>query len=128
MIAIPLSKKDSTVISDLYGNAPFFALLDMDSGYFSVCENEGCGNGLETASFIKKSGANSTIFYHMGEGIYNSLVKDAVSVFSCSKLYLTIDDIYRKFLGSGCVQVFESNKDRLLDSGTTSCSCECSNN
>lgn len=126
MIAIPLNEKNSTVISDLYGNAPYFALLDTMSGSFCVEENKACGNGLDTAAFVKEIGATSTIFYHMGEGVYNSLVEDGVKVFSATKLYLTIEEIYRKLIDNSCKSVDASNYKTLLDPGTSSCACECS--
>jgi predicted Fe-Mo cluster-binding NifX family protein len=128
MIAIPLSKGDSTVISDLYGNAPYFALLDLTSGYFSVNENKGCGNGIDTAQCVKDLGAKGTIFYHMGEGVFNNLIENKIKVYSASKMYLTIEDIYRSFLNDTSKLVTKANCDSLLDPGTTSCSCECTNN
>ncbi len=128
MIAIPLSKEDSTVISDLYGNAPYFALLDLSSGYFNVKENVGCGNGLETAKCVEDLGAKSTIFYHMGEGVFNHLTENKVKVYSAAKTYLTIEDIYRNILNKSCKVVTKENCESLLDSGTTSCSCECDKN
>lgn len=127
MIAIPLSKDNATTISDLYGNASFFALLDLSSGYFSVVENSGCGNGMDTAKFVKDCGAKGTIFYHMGEGVFNKLEESGVKVYTSLKSYLTIDEIYRKFLNDSFKLVTKENSSTLLDSGTTSCSCECQN-
>lgn len=123
MIAIPLNKKSSTVISELYGNAPFFAILDMSSGSFTVEENKGCGDGLDTAEFVKNMGASSTIFYHMGEGVYNSLTKNGIEVISATKNHFTIDDIYRLILNNGQKTLNENNYKDLLDSGTSSCTC-----
>ena len=128
MIAIPLSKDSSTIISDLYGNAPYFALLDLNSGYFSVVENEACGNGIDTAQFVKDLGASSTLFFHMGEGVYKQLVQDGIKVYSASKVFLTIEEIYRSFLNNACKLVTEGNYEHLLDPGTSSCSCECDKN
>ncbi|PLY09702.1 MAG: dinitrogenase iron-molybdenum cofactor biosynthesis protein [Arcobacter sp.] len=125
MIAIPLSESSSTTISDLYGNAPHFALLDLTSGYFKVVENKGCGNGIDTAQCVKELGASSTIFYHMGEGVYNHLEENGVKVYSSAKVPLTIEEIYRKFLKGEGKLVTKSNCDTLLDSGTSSCTCEC---
>lgn len=125
MIAIPLSKNSSTTISDLYGNAPYFALLNPLSGDFIVKENIACGNGLDTAKFVKDSGATSTFFYHMGEGVFNFFDENEIEVFTSSKSYLTIEDIYQKYLGKSCKLVTKSNCNTLLDPGTTSCSCEC---
>ena len=73
MIAIPLEKKESTVISKLYGNTPYFAFLDEETGYFKVVKNIGCGDGIETAKFISSQKVDSTIFYHMGEKVYDYL-------------------------------------------------------
>ena len=123
MIAIPLSQSSSTTISDLYGNAPHFALLDPTSGYFKVKENKGCGDGSDTATFVKELGATSTIFYHMGEGVFNQLDEDGIKVYSSSKDYLTIEEIYRKYLKGECKLVTKANSDSLLDSGSSSCTC-----
>lgn len=127
MIAIPLSKSSSTTISDLYGNAPFFALLNPTTGDFTVEENSGCGNGLDTAKFVKDLGVSSTIFFHMGEGVFNYLYDNGIKVFSATKMYLTIEDVYRSLLENRCKLVTKENSDSLLDPGTTSCACECEN-
>ena len=123
MIAIPLKDSSSTTISDLYGNAPYFALLDPTSGYFSVSDNKGCGDGMKTADCVKELGATSTMFYHMGEGVYNQLSKYGVEVYTSSKTLLTIEEIYRKLLDNECKLVTKSNSDSLLDSGSSSCTC-----
>ncbi|WP_072679544.1 NifB/NifX family molybdenum-iron cluster-binding protein [Arcobacter sp. LA11] len=128
MIAIPLEEENATTISDLFGNAPYFAILNPESGYFKVKENKGCGNGIETAQCIKDLGAKSTVFYHMGEGVFNHLNENGVKVYSSSSVYLTIEEIYRKILKNNFKLVTPSNADNLLNPGTTSCSCECSNN
>ncbi|WP_321313427.1 NifB/NifX family molybdenum-iron cluster-binding protein [Halarcobacter sp.] len=127
MIAIPLNKDNDTTISDLYGNAPYFALLDSKTGTFTVEENSGCGNGLDTAKFVKDAGATSTIFYHMGEGVFKNLYENGIKVFSATKMYLSIEDIYRSILDNTSKLVTKDNCESLLDSGTTSCSCECEN-
>jgi len=127
MIAIPLNKNDDTTISDLYGNAPYFALLDLKNGSFTVEENLGCGNGLQTAKFIKDIGATSTIFFHMGKGVFKNLYENNIKVFSSKKNYLSIEEIYRGILDDIYKEVNKENCDSLLDSGTTSCSCECEN-
>ena len=80
MIAIPLEKKESTVISKLYGNTPYFAFLDEETGYFKVVKNIGCGDGIETAKFISSQKVDSTIFYHMGEKVYDYLKEKGLKV------------------------------------------------
>lgn len=125
MIAIPLSESSSTTISDLYGNAPHFALLDLTSGHFKVVNNTGCGNGIETAQYVEDLGVSSTIFYHMGEGVYKHLDENGVKVYSSTKLPLTIEEIYRNFLKGESKLLTKSNYENLLDSGTSTCTCEC---
>lgn len=123
MLAIPLSKSSSTTISDLYGNAPFFAFLNTLTGEVTVEKNEGCGSGSDTALFVKNSGATSTIFYHMGEGVFNTLYKEGVKVFSSTKNFFSIDEIYLKYLEGDAPIVTKENSDSLLDSGSASCTC-----
>ena len=123
MIAIPLEKKESTVISKLYGNTPYFAFLNEETGYFKVVENLGCGDGIETAKFISSQKIDSTIFYHMGEKIYDYLKDKGLKVYSCIKNPLSIDEIYRELLSNSCKEVTKSNSATLLDSGSSSCTC-----
>lgn len=126
MIAIPLDKEESTVISKLYGNSPYFAFLNEDTGTFKVVKNQGFGDGIKTAKFIKDQKTDSTIFYHMGEGIYNFFQENGLKVYSCVKSYLSIDEIYLQVLEQKCKEVTKSNSSTLLDSGTASCACSCS--
>lgn len=126
MIAIPLDKKDSTTISELFGNSAYFAFLNEETGYFKVVKNQACGDGLETAKFLSKQNIDSTIFYHMGEGIFNFFQEKKLKVYSCVKNYLSIDEIYRQILSDKCKLVTKSNCSTLLDSGMPSGSCACS--
>ena len=123
MIAIPLEKNESTVISSLYGNSPYFALLNEETGTFKVVVNKGCGDGIETAKFISEQKVDSTFFYHMGEGVYNFLQSNGLKVYSSFKNYLSIDEIYRELLSSSCKEVIKENCSTLLDSGSSSCTC-----
>ena len=126
MIAIPLDKKDSTTISELFGNTAYFAFLNEETGHFKVVKNQGCGDGLETAKFLSAQQINSTIFFHMGEGIFNFLQENGTKVYSCVKNYLSIDEIYRQFLTNKSKEVTTANSSTLLDSGMPSGSCACS--
>ncbi len=125
MLAIPISTKTSTTISDLYGNVPFFALLDNEEGNFIVIENKEKGNGLKIAGFLAQNGVTSTIFYHMGEGVYNSCVDNGIEVYKETDEFNTIDQIFFKFLDKEFIKVDKTNYKDLLDSGTTSCKCGC---
>lgn len=121
MIAIPLDKESSTVISKLYGNSPFFALLNEDTGSFTVVENKGCGDGIETAKFLSTQGIDGTIFYHMGTKIYDYFSEQKLKVYSSVKNALSLDEIYRQFLNHNYKEVTSLNSQTLLDSGTCTC-------
>lgn len=121
MLAIPIDTAHSTVISELYGNAPFFAFMDLDTGIFSVQKNEGLGDGENTAKFVAQSGVESTIFYHMGEGLFNRLDENNIDVYSCAKVSVTLDEIYMNFLQDEFKLLTPSNAASLIDAGTCTC-------
>lgn len=121
MLAIPIDTAQSTVISELYGNAPFFAFMDLHTGNFSVVKNEGLGDGEDTAQFIANSKVGSTIFYHMGEGLFNRLNDANVKVYSCAKVAVNLDEIYRNFLQNDFKLLTSANALSLLDSGNCTC-------
>ena len=122
MIAIPLDRRDSTTISEYFGNAAYFALLNENNGFFKVIENDGCGNGLETAEFLFNQKIDGTIFYNMGEGIFNFFHEKGIKVYSNVNTFVSIDEIYRQFLDKTYKEVNNFNKDTLLDSGNCTCS------
>lgn len=127
MIAIPLETDSSTTLSKLFGNAPYFALMDLDSGSFKVVENIEVGNGPKTAELLAKRGATSTLFYHMGEGVFNAFYDLNVDVYTSKKTFLTLDEIYRKFLAKGFQIVSKESASSLLDPGDGgNCTCGCS--
>jgi predicted Fe-Mo cluster-binding NifX family protein len=125
MLAIPISTKTSTTISDLYGNVPFFAILDPLEGCFSVVSNAEQGNGLKVANFLSNHKVTSTIFYHMGEGVYTSCLENNIAVYKATSKINTIDEIFFKFRDGGFAKLDETNFKTLLDSGITSCKCGC---
>lgn len=128
MIAIPIDKQNSKSISQYFGNASYFALLDVKSGDVCISENRGNGNGPDTANFLKDINVTSTIFYHMGEGVFNTLDKNNIKVYTCEKKDLSIEDIHSMFLNKNTKQVTKQNSSLLLDSGnSSSCTCGCSN-
>lgn len=127
MIAIPLDTKYSTTLSKLYGKAPYFALLSINTGHFQVVKNEVIGEGSKSGKFLKSKGATSTIFYHMGEGVYSSFEKNNIDVYCSNYNKYTIDEIYKNSLNSKLIQLDSSNYKELLDPGeneTCSCGCE----
>lgn len=126
MLAIPIDTKDSTTISELFGNAPYFALLDTQIGNFKVVENKVKGKGPKSAEFLNSFGATATIFYHMGEGVYNAFIKNGMDVFTSSHTKDSIDSIYRKIKSKKCTKLDNNNFKTLLDPGSNGeCKCGC---
>lgn len=124
MIAIPLDNKESTVISKLYGNSAYFALLNEETGAFKVLKNTVCGDGMDTAKFITSLKVDSTIFYYMGEKVYDNLKEKGLKVYSCLKKHLSLDEIYQNLLNGNCKEVTKENSSELLDSGNSACTCK----
>jgi predicted Fe-Mo cluster-binding NifX family protein len=128
MLAIPLDTQDSTTLSKLYGKAPFFALLDTEIGSFKVVENEVIGKGPKSAEFLKSVGADSTIFYHMGEGVYKSFEQNSMDVFCASYQEDSIEAIYQNMKKESYKKLDSSNCSELLDPGEgETCKCGCEN-
>lgn len=128
MLAIPLDATNTTTLSKLYGQAPCFTLLDTQTGMFSVIKNKVIGKGPKSADFLKEYGVSSTVFYHMGEGVYKSFEKNEMEVYSCEHNEYTIDEIYLHFLQGDLKKLNKSNYSQLLDPGADQiCKCGCEN-
>ncbi|MEA3288665.1 MAG: NifB/NifX family molybdenum-iron cluster-binding protein, partial [Campylobacterota bacterium] len=124
MLAIPLDTQESTTLSELYGQAPYFAILNMQVGNFKVVKNEVIGQGPKSAEFLKDKGVTSTIFYHMGEGVYKSFEKNGMKVFTAEHSKDSIDTIFRKIRSNQCIKLDTQNYKELLDPGNGE-SCKC---
>jgi len=128
MIAIPLDNEQSTTLSKLYGKAPFFALLDEQLGTFQVIKNEVKGQGPKSAEFLKEKGADSTIYYHMGEGVYKSFENNSMDVYCAQYKELSIDEIFNDFVNfcESFQKLDSSNYEKFLDPGEgETCKCGC---
>jgi predicted Fe-Mo cluster-binding NifX family protein len=126
MIAIPLDNEHTTTLSKLYGKAPYFALLDEATGEFSIIENEVKGQGPKSADFLKTHGATSTVYYHMGEGVYKSFEKNSMDVYCADYNEYSIDEIYTNFLNENMTKLTKENFEKLLDPGEgETCKCGC---
>jgi len=125
MLAIPVkeNRSEALIVSDLYGNVPFFALTDGKT--LEVVENEGCGNGIETAEFLLKKGVTDTLYIHMGSGPFETLYKGGIRVFCLGKEVPSFDDALTRFNAGKLPQVTPENSETLLDPGMPSGNCEC---
>ncbi len=124
MLAIPLDEKNSTTISKLYGKAPYFGLYD--GVEFKVVKNEVKGDGPSSAEFLKKNGATSTVFYHMGEGVYNSFVENNMDVYTANYNEYEFPKAYELLSRGELTKLDQSNYKKLLDPGNGgSCQCGC---
>lgn len=124
MLAIPLDEKKSTTISKLYGNAPYFALFDGKN--LSVVENEVCGKGPDSAKFLKDKGASSTVFYHMGEGVYKAFVKNGMDVYTSEHNEYLISQAYEMMESQKLIKLNNENYKEMLDPGNGGeCKCGC---
>ncbi|HHH18924.1 MAG TPA: dinitrogenase iron-molybdenum cofactor biosynthesis protein [Campylobacterales bacterium] len=125
MIAIPLDTTESIKISKLYGNAPYFALLDPVTGDVTTIENIECGNGPKSATFLSGLDVKGTLFYHMGEGVYKAFDQEGIAVFTVDKQELTLGEIAEVAERDGFVKLDSSNYKSLLDPGTATGACQC---
>lgn len=126
MLAIPIDSKNDTKISELYGNAPFFALLDTVKKSVEIVSNVEIGKGPKIAKFLKSEGADGTIFYHMGEGVYASFEKEGMDVYKATSLQMSIDDIIKGIQNSELMKLHSDNASSLLDPGeSATCKCGC---
>ena len=126
MLAIPLDNKQSTTLSKLYGKAPYFALLDIETGAHTIVKNDVVGQGPKSADFLKEQGATSTIYIHMGEGVYKSFEKNAMDVYCANYKEFSLDEIYREFGSNKITKLNNTNCNDLLDPGEgQTCKCGC---
>lgn len=128
MLAIPLDNEFDTNISELFGQAPYFGLLNLSDGELSVVKNEVMGEGPKSAAFLRSYGVNSAVYYHMGEGVYNSFVKNSMDVYTTEHTKLSLNEIHEKYVKKQLHKVDSSNYKEKLDPGNGgSCSCGCEN-
>jgi len=126
MLAIPLDEKESITISQLYGNAPYFGLFDGTN--LKVIKNEVKGNGPASAEFLKNNGVTSTVYFHMGEGVYKAFAKSKIDVYSSEHNEYLISQAYKLQFTNGLKKLNNDNYKELLDPGNgSSCKCGCGN-
>ncbi|QOP40722.1 NifB/NifX family molybdenum-iron cluster-binding protein [Sulfurimonas marina] len=126
MLAIPLDNEFNTNISELYGQAPYFGLLNLNDGELTVIKNEVNGQGPKSAGFLAAYGVKATVFYHMGEGVYNSFVDRGMDVYTTEHTKMSLNEIYEKFLKKQLNKLDRFNYREKLDPGNGgACQCGC---
>lgn len=126
MLAIPLDNEFDANISELFGQAPYFGLLNLEDGELTVIKNEVVGEGPKSANFLRSFGVDATVYYHMGEGVYNSFVENNMDVFSTEHTKMSLSEIHEKYLKKKLSKVDSSNYKEKLDPGNGgSCQCGC---
>jgi predicted Fe-Mo cluster-binding NifX family protein len=126
MLAIPLDNEFDTNISELFGQAPYFGILNFNDGELSVVKNEVMGEGPKSAGFLRSFGVSATVYYHMGEGVYKSFAENGMDVFTTEHTKMSLNDIHEKFLKKQLSKVDNTNYKEKLDPGNGGeCTCGC---
>ena len=92
MIAIPLDSRDATTLSQEYIRAPYFALLDTDTGYYKVIDNT--KKSSLVVELISDHGADATVCHMIDDSVCTICEQHGVSVYEVPNGSITIDDIY----------------------------------
>ena len=126
MLAIPLDNEFDANISELFGQAPYFGLLNLDDGELTVVKNEVMGEGPKSANFLRSFGVDSAVYYHMGEGVYNSFVENKMDVYTTEHTKMSLNEIHENYLKKKLSKVDGSNYKEKLDPGNGGvCQCGC---
>ncbi|HEX5330027.1 NifB/NifX family molybdenum-iron cluster-binding protein [Sulfuricurvum sp.] len=126
MIAIPVESQSSdTMSTKLFGNAQFFALVDPKSKTHSIIPNEGCGNGIKTASFLVDQGTTSALYGFLGDGPFHLMVREGIEVYWLGKETMPLKKAIETALSQTLIRVTPENAKEFLDPGTAAGACEC---
>lgn len=118
-IIIPAEKKTmESPICLSFGRAPFFLVMNTESGAFEIIENKAeavqGGAGIKAAQLVLDAGAEAVIAYRMGQNAFDVLKKakvqllraegetaaEAAALFKAGKLK-ELDQIHLGFHGGG---------------------------
>lgn len=92
MIAIPLDSRDATTISHEYIRAPFFALLDTETGYYKVIDNT--EKSSLVVELINDHGADTTVCHSVDDSVCTICEQHGMSVYEVPSGSVSIDDVY----------------------------------
>ena len=126
MIAIPVeTDTQGTMSTKLFGNAKLFALVDPLTKKSTIISNEGCGNGIKTASFLLEQGATSALYGFLGDGPFHVMVRGGMEVYWLGKEPMALSKAIDSALSESLMRVTPENADQYLDPGTAAGACEC---
>lgn len=126
MIAIPIDTAANDAKSSiLFGNVTMFAMYNPHEESFEFIKNNGSGNGIKTAKFLKELGTTSTVYSYMGDGPFKELNKNGIDIFYLGKEPIEISNIVKNLQNNSFTKVDISNATTYLDPGTATENCEC---
>ncbi len=126
MIAIPVeTDTQGTMSTKLFGNAKLFALVDPLTKKSTIISNEGCGNGIQTASFLLAQGATSALYGFLGDGPFHVMVRGGMEVYWLGKEPMPLSKAIDSALTASLIRVTPENADQYLDPGSAAGACEC---
>ncbi len=126
MIAIPVDTNNFGIkSSNLFGNAPSFALYDLTEKQFIFKENTQCGNGIKTAQLLNSWGVKSVVYSYLGDGPFKTMEKEGMDIYYIGKEPIGLTEILKGLIDNAFTKVDSSNAQTYLDPGTNSGSCEC---
>ncbi|MBU0720121.1 NifB/NifX family molybdenum-iron cluster-binding protein [bacterium] len=126
MIAIPVDTSSiDAKSSKLFGNVNYFALYNSNEDSFLFVKNEASGNGIKTAELLKDLNVQKVVYSYMGDGPFNTLLKNAIEVYFIGKEPLGLESIVKSVKEDSYIKVDSSNAATYLDPGTNTGNCEC---
>ena len=126
MLAIPVDMEElNTKSSLLFGNVSDFAIYDEKEKRFDFRRNPGCGNGIKTAEALKEWNVKKVVYSFLGDGPFNSMIKNGINVYHVGKKSMSLEDIVDGLNENKFIQVDSSNASKYLDPGTNTGNCEC---
>ncbi|HFS85371.1 MAG TPA: hypothetical protein ENK72_02005 [Epsilonproteobacteria bacterium] len=126
MLAIPVDINGLGATSSLlFGNVETFALYNPESDTFDFKKNEGKGNGIKTAELLKSWDVSRVTYSFLGDGPFNSMIKDEIDVFYVGDQPMVLREIVKGLSQNAFTKVETYNASEYLDPGTNTGNCEC---
>ena len=88
-------------IDETFGRAPYFLLIDTDSGDMEVVENtaatQGQGAGIAAAQIVSDKGAVAVLTGYTGQNAFNAFLASGIKLFVGASAPDTVKDSLAKF-------------------------------